>query len=594
MSTPLSTRLLPRWLTALASRSVCLAQWLKYTRFQPLATRSNATADSSLYHAQSLATRPSVIVGNNHRRSVLFRAPAAVITLTLALLVSACGEETTNPSRTEVLKQLNCMAGSELKDLEPLLPEIQRVTGIRLNLTYVGTLESVERLHAGETFDCAWLSHAKYLLLNPNTRDKVRAVEKTMLSPVVIGLKPETLSRLGWDAHSLSWKQIATAAQQEQLHFAMSNPSASNSGLTALIAVATALAGTGDALTTAEANSNSLRGFAQGQQLTAGSSGWLAEAYVRDQAQLDGMINYESLLLALNRSGQLPQALTLVYPSEGVISADYPLILLDETRRPLYEQLLQHLRSPTIQQYLAEQTLRRPLNPNIQVSPELQHPVLELPFPGSLEVVDTLLDNFLDRQRRPAHSYWLIDSSGSMNGARLRQAQQALLSLTGIDQSLTGRYSRLREREQLSLLEFDHQVKQIQHYHLQANSQAQTLQQLQQQIQQLQAAGGTAIYSALQQTLNLIERDYAQDPQRMYSILLLTDGANTQGLPYSALLRNYQALEQRGIRVRIFSILFGDASSSELQALADLSGGRVFDARNTALSKVFKEIRGYQ
>jgi Ca-activated chloride channel family protein len=46
--------------------------------------------------------------------------------------------------------------------------------------------------------------------------------------------------------------------------------------------------------------------------------------------------------------------------------------------------------------------------------------------------------------------------------------------------------------------------------------------------------------------------------------------------------------------VRIFPILFGEASNTEMATLAQLSGGRVFDGRRAALSLVFKDIRGYQ
>lgn len=44
----------------------------------------------------------------------------------------------------------------------------------------------------------------------------------------------------------------------------------------------------------------------------------------------------------------------------------------------------------------------------------------------------------------------------------------------------------------------------------------------------------------------------------------------------------------------VFAVLFGEGDSSELQQIADATGGQVFDARNTPLSEVFKDIRGYQ
>jgi hypothetical protein len=44
----------------------------------------------------------------------------------------------------------------------------------------------------------------------------------------------------------------------------------------------------------------------------------------------------------------------------------------------------------------------------------------------------------------------------------------------------------------------------------------------------------------------------------------------------------------------VFGVLFGDdASKDQIQALATLSGGAVFDG-SSSLSTVFKKIRGYQ
>ncbi|MFI6492812.1 hypothetical protein [Streptomyces sp. NPDC050564] len=44
----------------------------------------------------------------------------------------------------------------------------------------------------------------------------------------------------------------------------------------------------------------------------------------------------------------------------------------------------------------------------------------------------------------------------------------------------------------------------------------------------------------------------------------------------------------------VFPILFGDSDRGELQHIADLTGGRLFDARKGSLDGAFEEIRGYQ
>ena len=41
-------------------------------------------------------------------------------------------------------------------------------------------------------------------------------------------------------------------------------------------------------------------------------------------------------------------------------------------------------------------------------------------------------------------------------------------------------------------------------------------------------------------------------------------------------------------------ILYGEANRGEMEQLAQLTGGKVFDAQNGDLAETFKEIRGYQ
>jgi hypothetical protein len=59
--------------------------------------------------------------------------------------------------------------------------------------------------------------------------------------------------------------------------------------------------------------------------MTSGSSGWLADQFV-DKAgkpdRPDGIVNYESVLLGLNAEGKLKDSLSVVVPSDGVVTAN--------------------------------------------------------------------------------------------------------------------------------------------------------------------------------------------------------------------------------------------------------------------------------
>src|SRR5690349_14348934 len=98
-------------------------------------------------------------------------------------------------------------------------------------------------------------------------------------------------------------------------------------------------------LTVQEVNAAILKDFLAGQKITAGSSGWLADAYVKQPNAVDGLINYEAVLLRLNQKLSPDSRLELIYPTDGVISADYPLMLLRPEARGPYDTLVAALKA---------------------------------------------------------------------------------------------------------------------------------------------------------------------------------------------------------------------------------------------------------
>lgn len=515
----------------------------------------------------------------------------ALIILWLATTLAACGITTGSQTGLTVL------AGSELQDLEPFLAQIRDNTGVSLNMRYVGTLDGTEMLMAGEDVDLAWFSHAKYLSILEGVNNRIVAQEPIMLSPVILGVKESDARAWGWiDNPDLTWSDIAAKAASGELRYAMTNPVSSNTGFTALVGVAAALSGTSDALQVDAINSEALQTFFKGQVLTAGSSGWLAESYVRQQDELNGMINYESILLELNQSGQLTEPLYMVYPKEGIITADYPLMLINSAERENYDTLLAYLRSPEFQRILMERTLRRPVIPEVTLSSQFPDQLLiELPFPNSVEVIDTLLLDYLNEQRIPSHAFFVLDVSGSMSGNRIQDLQTALNNLTGADQSLTGRFTRFHDRERVTLIPFSSRVEDIRHFEIDdSNSESATMEEIRAYVERLQAAGGTAIYSSLQEAYRLAEEAYQNDAERYYSIVLMTDGENNEGISERQFLEFYQSLPAEIQAIKTFPVLFGEADSRAMQRLAEATGGRVFDARSASLSVIFKQIRGYQ
>jgi Ca-activated chloride channel family protein len=514
-----------------------------------------------------------------------------LICLTAGVTLAACG------GAPDEAHTLTVLAGSELKDIEPLLPDLERATGVRLNLSYIGTLEGAEQIVAGSTADAAWFSHGKYLSLLPGAGGRIVASEKIMLSPVVIGVKDSVARKFGWANNpAVTWKDIAARSADGSFHFAMTNPAASNSGFTALIGVASALSGSSDAIDTGTIDTTALRAFFRGQTLTAGSSGFLADAYTREQDSLDGMINYESVLLTLNASGKLHETLDLIYPKEGIVTADYPFMLLNASKHDAWDKVVAYLRTVDVQRRLMTDTLRRPSVPGIPLDPRFPSATLiELPFPSKLDTIDALITTYLDQVRRPSSAIFVLDLSGSMEGQRLEDLKTSISALTGTDQTLTGKFSRFRAREQVTIITFSEDVLDVRDFTIDdTQPQSADMQAIRDYVNSLETYGATAIYSGLERAYEVVADKQAADPDRLYSIVLMTDGENNRGVEPEAFATDYASLPAAVAAVHVYPILFGDAQVDAMQSIADLTGGRVFDAKGGSLESIFKQIRGYQ
>jgi Ca-activated chloride channel family protein len=511
--------------------------------------------------------------------------------------VVATGSLTACAGAPDESHTLTVKAGSEIKDLVPLLADVEKATGVRLVLTYSGTLEGAEAIAGGEATDAAWFSSGRYLSLLPEAASRIVAQEKIMLSPVVIGVKRGVADRFGWtDNPDVTWKDIEAKSADGSFHFAMTNPAASNTGLSALVGVASALSGSSDALDTGAIDKAALKAFFKGQSLTAGSSGFLADAYAREQDGLDGLVNYESVLLSLNNGGKLHEPLSIIYPKEGIITADYPLMLLNADKRDAYDKVVAYLLGPDVQARIMHDTLRRPAIPGVALDPAFPtQTLIELPFPAKLETLDALITAYLDEERRPATAIFVLDVSNSMQGQRLDDLKAAMKALTGTDTSLTGKFARFRAREQVTIVTFASDVVDVRDFTIDdTDPTGPDMSAIRDYVDGLTTQDGTAIYSGVERAYAQVADEISKDPDRLYSIVLMTDGDNNAGVQPDRFQTDYGQLDSAVQAVHVYPILFGDSSVDAMTSIATLTGGTVFNATTTSLASIFKQIRGYQ
>ena len=249
---------------------------------------------------------------------------------------------------------------------------------------------------------------------------------------------------------------------------------------------------------------------------------------------MDGIINYESVLLTLNASGKLAEPLTLVYPKEGIITADYPLMLLNAARRDEYDKLVTYLRGKDFQTAMSAKTLRRPVNPDATVAASIpKRTLIELPFPGQASLIGALLDTFFADVRVPSTSRYVLDLSGSMEGHRIESLKEAVMALASNTPNTSERYARFQNREEVGIITFSSKPTPTVMFQMgstpEENAFARTA--IRRFVKPMAAGGNTAIYTAIQQAiLELSDERSHETSKHYYTVVLMTDGENNRGL----------------------------------------------------------------
>ncbi len=468
----------------------------------------------------------------------------------LLLLLSAC-----SPGGPEATK-LTVLATGELADLGPVLADLRRDTGIELVMDHRDTMAATAELNRG--FDLAWLSTGRFL--------RLRGIEPAlstsiMLSPLVFGVKAGQAAKLGAQP---TWADIADRAAGGELRFGMADPHVSGSGMAALIGVATAAAGTGAALRPEDVRCDRIQGFLAGRAFGAPD---VAEEYVRRQGEAGGLVAPESTILALNASGRLREPLEVVYPRDGIVLADYPLMLLNPDRRAAYDKVVRWLRTPSAQRAIMDRTFRRPADPAVPRTGRLATPIGNpLYFPDRQEVLDRLLQAY-DRAGTGRQVVFVLDYSLSMAGPRVAALRRAFAALTGFDRFYVG--------ERVTIIRFAGEVLEQRSVTV---SRPADVDELQAVVASADLRPRTAIWAALGQAYRVAEPGA--------SIVLMTDGENNSGPGLAEFLGG------RHDAGPTYAIRFGEANPAELGRVTAATGGRVVDGTAESLTEAVRELRG--
>ena len=228
----------------------------------------------------------------------------------------------------------------------------------------------------------------------------------------------------------------------------------------------------------------------------------------------------------------------------------------------------------------------RPANPAVQsnqinqangVDPQARYEALRSPRP---EVVQAMMEAWLDVAKKPSRVAMVVDSSGSMEGAKLAALQNSLRLYL----------NQLGPRDVVALIDFDSEVRDPVVLDGTAESRARG----QAFIADLVADGGTQLHNAV-----LAGRDWLASSGKLNEIravVVLTDGQDSAaGISLEQLK---QELRRTGFesdeRIAVFSVGYGESgnfNATTLQALAEGNGGEFVEGTPETIRNLMNNLQ---
>jgi Ca-activated chloride channel homolog len=519
---------------------------------------------------------------------------------------------------------LRVLAGSELGGMTKILAQAAARTGVTVKLTETDKTDSFTAAQelangtAQRSYDAVWFGSDDYFGLFPPAPNYLTDATPVMSSPVVLAVESSVASRLGWAKGSVTWQDIAEAAGSGDFKFGMASPATAEAGLAGLVAVATATARARGPLRESE-----IRGIApeltamfQKQIMSARDSVDLSSMYLKELQHPepgvpDGIIDDEADLIALVAKTKASRTapLTLVYPSNGVIELNYPLTLLTTANHAAdnaFKRLVAYLTSPAVQRQIKATTHFRPVVNLNQPDGDRSADLDVLQSPGAPGTLQTLVELYLSQFRAPARTVFVLDTSGSMGTDQgLADLKTILNVLTGAVASPAAKFSEFRDGEAVTFLPFNYQP--AEHpapFGIPSSDPGPTLAKIRRYVQALRAYGATDIYDSLVEAYEVLKQQDKDEPGRIDSIVLITDGMNnegrnlyTKGKGTESFYAFYNSLWAHIEPAPVYAIAVGAASPTQLQKVADITGGTFSNAEHepaSTLDTIIEDIRGYQ
>ncbi|MBN2085899.1 MAG: VWA domain-containing protein [Anaerolineales bacterium] len=422
----------------------------------------------------------------------------------------------------------------------------------------------------------------------------------TAQSPLIIALWRPIAESLGWPGRPLGWLDIGSLAADpsawsyysggqfgSSLRLGHTHPGLSGSGASTLLAVVQSARSMQSAVTVEDIQKPVVQASVGAFESAVSSFGTSTDELgrtMRDRGvrYLGAAVLYENTVVEY---GQGDPGIVSVYPSEGTFVATHPACVNaaanPETREAA--RLFRDFLTGEKAQKLAVAHGLRPVNPAVPAAApldaahgvDLAQPqvVFDPPSVASLYAAQSLWQV----SRKPVSLVMILDTSGSMQGEKLKSARAAAVEFV----------EHMGETDYLSLITFNTNsgtgiLLKLEHLSLKTDRRNIT-----DTIASLTADGGTPLYDAIAAASDVILRHRSSGAVNI--IIVLSDGLDTASSRYKfddGLFTLAAAHD-----TMVYTIAYGsDADKNQLSKLALETNGRYYEGTTANIAEIYSDM----
>ena len=479
------------------------------------------------------------------------------------------------------------------KVLEDTIKTFLTRKGYDVEIIYADNLDIVDRINSGIKYDAIWSSNSIWLDMLDSSKVSTSELKSTSITPITFGIKKSKAESLGLVNKQVKMKDILDLIKSGKLTFSMANPVTTNSGAASYLNILSTLAGNPDVLTSSDLKKsnlqNDLKTFFSGLVRTSGDEDFLETSFVN--GNYDAAFTYESSIININKelSRQGKEILYAIYPVDGVVICDSPLVYINnrnDKKKEAFLALQNYILSGEGQDILLNMGRRTWYGGTTDKAPsdtfnkawgiDTTKYISPLKYP-SQDVIKEALILYQTKLKKPVHVVFCLDYSGSMYGEGLSSLMDAM------DYILTDRAKnnliQFTEEDKIDVIAFGSHLSDT--WSAKGNNTSSLLA----KIKNYELDGATSLYPAASKAITLLKNE---SNEYNTSVIVMTDGDGNIGT-FKDLENTYKSI---GKEIPIYSITFGYANEEQLNKMANLSNGKVFD-RKSNLVEALKTVRDY-